>query len=142
MKQAYRRRTDVADVIRAHTIAHNNKLLKYQQAAIKLRLRYHIFIIGRSIRTSTHNLTLGRIFSTFQSTNYLTVRLNAKPVKNHTVPPCHGCSMPQFERACSHTDSYQTDWRAVSYASPAYRLSIIARPTLNTIRYNTMENLP
>jgi len=33
------------------------------------------------------------------------------------------------KRYCSHTDSYQTDWRAVSHAtlrqSPAYLLSII-----------------
>jgi len=76
LKQAYRWRADVTYVvIRAHIIAHNNKLLKYEQAAINLRLRYHIFIIDRSIRTSTHNLTLGRIFSTFQQTNYLTARL-------------------------------------------------------------------
>jgi len=74
-------------VICAHIIAHNNKLLKYQQAATKLRLRYYIFIIGRSIPTSTHNLTLRRIFSTFQSTNYLTVRLTTYCLCLQTTGP-------------------------------------------------------
>jgi len=34
-----------------HIIAHNNKYLKYYNAAKNLRLRYQLFIISRSIRT-------------------------------------------------------------------------------------------
>jgi len=73
LKQAYRWRADVAYVvIRAHIIAHNNKQLKYHKAAKNSRLRYQLFIISRSIRTTVQNLMLGRIFSRLQSKIYLT----------------------------------------------------------------------